>query len=541
VLPIFSEAASLFGPGDHHCEFAFGPTVTIATDQSPSFGTEHLCSSEALYRSLVEHLPQCVFRKDLEGRYTYVNQRLCEWNHKPPEQILGTTVHDHFPQEIADKYRRDDERVVATRAVLDTIEEFRAGNEPPRYIHTLKTPVYDADGRLIGTQGIFWDITEVKLADETLERSERDFRALAENLPDIVARFDRQLRHIYVNSAIEKVTGQPPMDLIGKSNAELGHPDEVVALWEGKMREVFESAQEQTIEFTYPNGASLQYFESRLIPEIAADGRVETLLCISRDVTDRARAAQHEQALVAQLAHAARLSTVGELAAEIAHEINQPLHAIANFAQAGINVLSRPQTDSSELPHWLEQIVNQATRAAEIIRRAGRFARKTSLQRSPSDLNELIRDCLKLIEFDLHAHHVQLHWRYSPSLPHVLVDAIQIQQVLVNLIRNAIDAMEENPIDDRQLTIATASQDDEMEFTISDNGGGIGAEDIQRIFEPFFTSKTEGMGMGLAVSHSIIQAHAGRLWAENNADRGATFRFKLPALSEVSQNGYCRT
>jgi C4-dicarboxylate-specific signal transduction histidine kinase len=266
---------------------------------------------------------------------------------------------------------------------------------------------------------------------------------------------------------------------------------------------------------------------------------METVLCISRDVTERVRAQEQAQLHIAELAHVSRLSTVGELVTEIAHEINQPLHAIVNFSQASINVLEKtPVSSRPDLFGWLKQISEQANRAAEIIRRAGRFARKTPVRRSSANVNDLIHECLKLVNFDLRLHHVKLECELAADLPLVLADPIQVQQVLVNLVRNAVDAMSENQADDRRLSVRTENCDEGVQISVRDNGRGIDAENSPKLFEPFFTTKADGMGMGLAVSQSIVQAHGGRLWAEPNDDRGVTFYFTLSARKEARQNVY---
>ena len=243
---------------------------------------------------------------------------------------------------------------------------------------------------------------------------------------------------------------------------------------------------------------------------------------------------------LAKLAHATRSITIGGLVSEISHEINQPLHAIVNFAQASINVLEKtPLNHRPNLLEWLRQISEQANRAAEIIRRAGRFARKTPLRRSTVNLNALVRDCLQLLNFDLRLHHVNLQCDLADDLPPLLVDTVQIQQLLVNFMRNAVEAMSENDTDNRKLIVRTAVADETVQISVCDNGVGLDDETRARLFEPFFTTKTEGLGLGLAVCQSIVKAHLGRLWAEPNSDRGTTFHVTLPVNQEESQD-VCR-
>jgi two-component system sensor kinase FixL len=370
---------------------------------------------------------------------------------------------------------------------------------------------------------------------------EREFRDLAENLPDVVARFDRQLRHVYVNRAVQRYTGKAPEVFLGKDHTELDMPPELVGLWQAKIREVFDTGKAQSFEYTYVAQQGPRHFECRLVPERVADGSVETVLGINRDLTETIRAQEQAQSHLEQLAHAGRLSTIGSLVSEISHEINQPLHAIANYARAGLNVLERtPDNSRPNLAIWLKQIADQAKRAAEIIRRSSRFARKKSARRSTVDINELIRDCLRLENFDLRAHRIKLRCELADGLPSLVADSIQIQQVLVNLIRNAIEAMNDNAEVDRRLLVRSESVDGCVQISIKDNGMGMGAEQTEKLFEPFFTTKEEGMGMGLAVSQAIVEAHSGKLWAEPNPDRGVTFYLTLPVGREEPNHEYAR-
>jgi PAS domain S-box-containing protein len=510
------------------------------TCESLQASEEYMRRSESLYRSLIDSLPQCVFRKDLEGRFTFANARFCAAIGRTVDQVVGATDYDHCPVHLATKYRADDRRVVETGAVLEFIEDLQLPDGKINQLQTVKTPVYDADGRIVGIQGIFWDITEKFRAEQALRRSERDYRALAENLPDIVVRLDRQLRHLYITRVVQQYTNQPPEAFLGKNIAEVGSPPHLVSLWTETINRVFQTLEEQTLEFDYPGLQGTRHFESRFVPEFNAAGEVESVLCINRDVTHRLHNQAQAQLHLAELAHATRLSMIGGLVSEIAHEINQPLHAIANFSQAGINVLEKiPIEQRHNLFHWLKQISEQANRAAQIIRNAGRFVRKTPSPRIQVDMNGLVRDSLLLINFDLRVRRVMLRCELADNLPPVRGDLVQIQQVLMNLIRNALDAVSENTDDFRHLLVRTTAVADGVEVAVIDNGPGFNAEYLEHLFDPFFTTKSEGIGLGLSVSQSIVESHNGRLWAQNNPDQGAAFYFTLPAFKEELRDVYC--
>lgn len=519
-----------------------GILIIVETITERSKIQQDLRDSEALYRSLVENIPLYISRKDRLGRLTFANRRYCEMLGKPLEQLTGSTLDKYYPPAQAAKYAKEDRQVVETGATLETVESHLTPSGEEMLVQVIKTPVRDAEGRIVGTQVIFWDVTAQRRAEDELRRSEQEFRSLAENMPDIVTRYDRQLRHIYLNPQVSAVTGKPADFFLGKSNSELNMPPGLVQLWREKMLAAFESGQPQSMEFAYTDhSGSVRHFESRLVPEPGRNGEIASILCISRDVTERLHAQEQAQAHLAQLAHVSRLTTMGELVSEIAHEINQPLHAIANFAQASINILdASSERGPANLRDWLEQISEQAIRAGEIIRRAGRFVRKTPVRRSTLDINDLVRDCLRLLAFDLRVKHIRLRCELGNSLPTVLADAVQVQQVLVNLVRNAVDALATNEENDRFLIVRTTSgPDGSVQVSVRDNGRGLVPENASRLFEPFFTTKPDGMGMGLAVSQSIVQAHAGQLWAEPNTERGVTFHFTLPARKEEPHDVFC--
>ena len=229
-----------------------------------------------------------------------------------------------------------------------------------------------------------------------------------------------------------------------------------------------------------------------------------------------------------ELAHVARLSTMGEMAASLAHELTQPLHAVNNYANGSLIRLQKAPQKDEELVAALQQIGEEANRAAGIVRRVRRFIEKREPQFTEVLLNNLVNEVLLLNKAELEQRHTKVVIELSENLPVVIGDPVQIEQVLMNLVRNGLESMDEMPEESRLLGIKTMRHGEEMvRVEVCDRGTGIGGENLAKVFEPFFTTKPEGMGMGLAISRSIVQAHGGRLWVSANRDQGCAFHFTL--------------
>jgi C4-dicarboxylate-specific signal transduction histidine kinase len=248
------------------------------------------------------------------------------------------------------------------------------------------------------------------------------------------------------------------------------------------------------------------------------------------DISQRVRAQERLRQVQAEFAHAARVSMLGELTASIAHEVNQPLAAIATNAAAGLRWLNRPTPDIGEIRKTIENIVVDTQRAANIVARVhGMASRKASAQAFLS-FDEIIREALLFLRHEMESRSVTILHRPDPTSPQVLGDRTQLQQVIVNLAINAVQAMTQAGCDDRRIVISTVTRDaSKLCCSVEDNGPGIAAEHVDRLFESFFTTKDSGMGMGLPICRSIIEAHGGRIGADcNGANGGARFWFTLP-------------
>jgi C4-dicarboxylate-specific signal transduction histidine kinase len=234
-------------------------------------------------------------------------------------------------------------------------------------------------------------------------------------------------------------------------------------------------------------------------------------------------------ALHGRLLNVSRMATIGEMAAGVAHELNQPLTAIANYAQACDRLLARPITDPSDLREALRQITAQTTRAADIIRRLRALAHSHQGERAPASVNALVSELRELVQTDATVHGVELSLNLATSLPEVIVDGGQIQQVILNFVRNSLDAFTPRTTARPQILIRSSlTCDHEVELAVSDNGPGLPPEAMPRLFDPFFSTKANGTGLGLAISNTIARAHGGSVGYRPNQPSGACFYIVLP-------------
>ena len=357
-------------------------------------------------------------------------------------------------------------------------------------------------------------------AYQALRESEELHRATLSNISDAVFITDDDGVFTFICPNVDVIFGYLPDEVraMGRISRLLGEalydPAELTA-----RSEIRNIACEATSKSGEPR--------SLLIHLKAVSIQGGTVLYSCRDVTERKQAEEELRAARLDLAHASRLALVGELMASIAHEINQPLTAIVSNAGAGL-ILAAASGNEATIREILSDIRDQGRLASDVIERLRALSHKRPLELAPLDVNEVARDILRLVESDSHRRGVTLSAELAPRLPAVDADRVCLQQVLLNLVANAMDAMDQVEARERQLVVRTRRLSDAVEVTVSDTGGGIPADRLPKLFDAFFTTKREGIGLGLAIARSIIEAHQGRIWAEDHAGRGATFHVALP-------------
>jgi PAS domain S-box-containing protein len=265
------------------------------------------------------------------------------------------------------------------------------------------------------------------------------------------------------------------------------------------------------------------------------EGTPRNIFGACQDITDQRRSEAVLRRNLGEIAHLNRVGAMGELTASMAHELNQPLAAILSNAQAANRFLDSESPDLAQARECLTDIVADDKRAGDVIKRLRGLLKKGGDQPSLVDLNEVVSDAIRLLGNDAMLRNVSVKVEPFPGLPAVLGDRIQLYQVVLNLIMNGLDAVAERPPEDRWVLVRTGKADGgRVELTVEDSGNGVAASDLARVFEPFFSTKREGLGMGLSISRSIVEAHGGRIWAENSAGRGAIFRCVWPVAQQAT-------
>jgi two-component system sensor kinase FixL len=403
-------------------------------------------------------------------------------------------------------------------------------------VHTTQRRTFSAEDHhfLQAVANVVAAAIEQRQAAEALRRSEEQFRSLIENSSDLITLLDGDGTIRYASRSHQTILGYRVAELVGRKAADFVHPDDLTRLLEAGLPSP--SARDvgapQSIEMRIRHAdGSWRTLEarSRTWPY---DPGISGIVVNSRDITDRKRAEEEARQRQAELAHVLRVSTIGELAAGLAHEINQPLSAIVAYAKGCARRMRSASGRPDELLEAMEEIATQAVRADRIVRRLRDFVRKREPRRERVVLNDLVRAVTSLVATEAQEQGIALRLRLAPDIPPLWVDSVQIEQVILNLVRNSIDAMRGLDGTERVLSICTSwAGDDTVELAVSDAGEGLGDVDPEQMFDPFFTTKPGGLGMGLSISRSIIEAHHGRLWATRNPQRGATFRFTVPVAA----------
>jgi PAS domain S-box-containing protein len=492
---------------------------------------EALRDSAVLYHSLVDCLPQNIFRKDREGRFTFVNPRFCQTLGRPPEEILGRTDFDFFPPDLAAKYREDDRGVMERQTVLDAVEAHVRPGGGMLYVQVLKTPLYDATGQIIGVQGIFWDVTERKRMEQAIEHERDLLQALLDSIPDAIYFKDAESRFLRSSRAMAAKFGlDDPRQLLGKRDSDFFGPEHAAQAYADEQRilltgEPLVGLKEQE---TYPDGRSSWALTTKM-PLRDGAGRIIGTFGVSKDIT--MLVAAEEQLAQARDAAIQSMRLKGEFLANMSHELRTPMHAIIGMTGCLLETeLTAEQRDAAETvrrsAEALLGIIN------DILDLSRLEARGLKLDVTDFDLRDLVEGTAELLAETAHSKGLELVVDMPADLPPLWRgDPARLRQVLTNLIGNAIKFTERGWVSIETTVGTDESGAGRLNCVIRDTGIGIAREALGRIFEPFrqadgsTTRKYGGTGLGLAISRQIVGLMGGEIEVESEPGRGSAFRF----------------
>ena len=485
--------------------------------------------AQTAQKAIIDTIPALVWTALPDGSRDFHNQHWLATTGRSGEEANGDRwsafVHPDDQAAVMDRWRLS----VATGEPFEVEGRGLRSDGEYRWFLARAQALRDDKGNIVKWYGSSVDIEDRKRATDALRESETQWREVFEHNPVMYFMLDPTGTVLSVNGfgaaqlgyTADELVGQSVLKVFFEEDREFVRGNVAACLenvgrshsWEGR-----KVRKDGTVLWVRENAKAVRSGAKQPIVLVACE-----------DVTERKRAAEELHEAQTELAHAIRLTTLGEMTASIAHEVNQPLAAVVSHAEACLRWLERETPDLDEVREAVESIIKDGKRAGEVIRRVRGLAHKTATQKTPLDVNDVVREVVALVEHELLSRRVSLRMELTPALPAVLADRVQLQQVIINLMMNGIEAMQAVTDRPRDLVIRSC-QDEEHEVLLSvqDRGTGISAESADRLFKAFFTTKSSGMGMGLSICRSIIEAHGGRVWAVPNVPHGAAFHFTLP-------------
>jgi two-component system sensor kinase FixL len=473
---------------------------------------------------------------DCEGRVTSWNpgvEQICGWRE---DEILGQHYSIfHPPEEVAaGKPDRELETVLKTGRYEE--QGVRLRKNGARYVATVTvTLLRDQTGQVLGFAKVIRDITERLAAEDALRAREAHLRSILDTIPDAMIVIDEQARIQSFSTAAVRQFGYEPEEVIGR-NVSILMPDPYRRQHDGYMERYLTTGERRIIgigRVVVGQRKDGSTFPMELAVGEMHSGGERYFTGFVRDLTERQQTETRLQELQSELVHMSRFTALGEMASTLAHEINQPLTAIANYLKGCRRILQRMEGDQvALLSDAVNQAADQALRAGDVIRHLREFVARGESERHVENLPRLIEEASALALVGAKEKGIHVTFRFAPDAPLVFADRIQIQQVLLNLIRNAIEAMHD--AERRELVVATDAlpADRLVSISVSDTGTGIAPEVAEQLFQPFVTTKKHGMGVGLSICRTIVESHGGKIWVESELGRGTTFTFTLRTVDQ---------
>ena len=490
-------------------------------------------------RDVIETIPAYVWSALPDGFIDFINRRWLEFSGFSLNQALGwgwaDAVHPEDRAPLLEAWRA----AIASGKPVEAEARMRSADGQYRWLLFRSVPQRDRSGKIVKWYGKSMDIDDRKRAEETLRETETRFRTYIDHATDAFFVLDFEGGTILdVNRQACENLGYTREEIIGKTVFDFDAALDPEFLNQN-IRPRIEAGESVTFETRHRRKDGSVFPVEIRARAFRIGGRVFNL-SLALDITERKQSEEERERLrqlEADLAHINRVSMMGELAASVAHEVNQPLTGIVSNGSACLRFLAGDAPDLEEAREALRDIVRDGKRAGEVIARIRALTKRTAPPRERLDLNETIREVLALVGDEAKRKSVVIRTQFADDLSPVSGDRVQLQQVLLNLVMNAMDAMSSVEDRARQLVITTQNIDqDRVQVTVEDSGTGLDPNTMARIFEPFYTTKSGGMGMGLSISRSIVQNHGGRLWATANDGPGTSFHFTLPKYQREESN-----
>jgi len=489
---------------------------------------------------VIDAIPGLVWSALPDGALEFCSQGWLEYTGLSLEEVCGkefaTLVHPEEKVDFVEKWGT----ALAHGHSFQTEARIRRADGCYRWFLIRALPLRQANGEIHRWYGTNVEIEDLKRAqEEIIERkhsqeqlleSETRFQVMADTAPVLIWMTGTDALCNYFNKPWLEFTGRTMEQEVGTGWTEGVYPDDLQGCFDVFLP-AFHARKPFRMEYRLKraDGEYRWVIESG-IPRYAG-GEFAGYIGSNIDITDLKRAAEESERLrqvKSELAHLNRVTTMGELAASIAHEIKQPISAAHTDAKTCLRWLGRDEPDIEEAREALSRIVQDVTRASEIISRIRGLFKKGEPERGSVDLNEVIEEMISLLRSEAERHAISIHTELAHGLPKVSADRVQLQQVLMNLMLNGIEAMSEGKMAGELTIKSQQNPEEQVLVSVSDSGIGLPPERADKVFDPFFTTKPQGTGMGLSISRSIIESQGGRLWATGNPDRGATFQFTLP-------------
>ena len=496
---------------------------------------DEIKKSEDRLRLVIDTIPTLVWRAGPDGVPDFLNQPALDYTGlSPGETALGWPRAFH-PEDKKGMLRKWT-AIRESGRPGELLARLRRFDGEYRWFLFQGVPLRDDSGSIVKWYGSSTDIEDRKRAEEALRESEQRFRDYAETGSDWWWETAPDHRIISLSEHVNAI-GYRPSGVIGMARWDIAADIEAEPEKWRRHRAMLDAYLPfRDFEYTLNRDGSPVYVRLSGKPFFDANGNFLGYRGTGADITAAIRADRAERALreaQAELAHITRLTTLGELTASIAHEVNQPLAGVVANAEACLGWLNRETPDLNAARRSVEWVIDDGIRASEVVRRVRALANNAETEKVPLDVNDVVRESVTLVQRELNNQRISLRMELAPAVPKILGDRVQLQQVIINLVMNGIEAMQ--PLTDRPRDLVIRSGQDEacqMFLSVTDSGVGISVDDEEQLFKAFFTTKSSGMGMGLSICRSIVEAHGGRLSVSRNEGPGATFQFVLPLHQE---------